>query len=296
MEDAETDQLDITQWEASHVNGDGTFEIPDESEGSRTVERAPRIEKQSLPARAREFLAERQRKGTAQKSGSTVKKAPTKAVRVHQPRGSASTLIEWGWAMLSKMAVPISIPVARTLSMQAPVAGEILDDAVRDTAVDKLIQPFVRFGEGSEAVIALLGPPVLVGVMHKNPATVPALTPLLRAALVSWVKIAGPRMEVKLKEEQEFEEKYGSTVDALMEGIFAGIGEEETQQPEQQPQAPPPAPMPTPEPIAVTVPTMTDETPVMTMPHPMKAPVRPSGRATRVPPVKRVPPKKVTTE
>ena len=284
MEDVITQKLDITEWETAKLNGDGSMEVPDEAEGSRVVERPPRIHREhtdSLPERARRFVEERRNRTTGKTGGAgkAVKKATPK-IRPVGPRVDTSKVIEWGWAMLARMAAPVSVPVARTLAMQAPVAGEILEDTVKDTALDRVLQPFARIGDGSEAVVALLAPPILVGVMHKNPKTVPALTPLLRSALVSWVKIAGPKLEARQQEETEFEEKYGQTVDMMMAGIFEGIAEPEEESAPTVPPIAPPAPMPTP----VTV---EDEPPIPTMPHPMRAPVRPTQRGTKIPPAKR---------
>ncbi len=47
-------------------------------------------------------------------------------------------------------------PLQRTLRMQAPVAGDLLDDVVRDTIVDPLLQPLARLASQGKAVQALV--------------------------------------------------------------------------------------------------------------------------------------------
>jgi hypothetical protein len=122
------------------------------------------------------------------------------------------------------MAQPINVPVARTLALQAPVAGMVLEDTVKDTLIDRILQPVARAGQGGEAAFALLGPPLIVGLLTspRGQALQPVLVPALKQSLRSWIKIAGPKLEKLEEEEREFEEHYGQRIDAMIEFILTG--------------------------------------------------------------------------
>lgn len=78
------------------------------------------------------------------------------------PRVSTEKLIQRGWETAARILLPVNLPVARCLDWQAPTAGAILEEAVRDTVVDKLLQPVARVEDKLELGAALLGPPVLI--------------------------------------------------------------------------------------------------------------------------------------
>jgi hypothetical protein len=115
---------------------------------------------------------------------------------------------------------PVAYPVANVLALQSPVAGKILEDVVKNTAADTILQPFARMAKGSQVGLALLGPPILVGVACAKPETQPIVEPLLREALKSWLTVAGPKMIEKAEEERQFQEEYGNTIDEMIAAIF----------------------------------------------------------------------------
>jgi hypothetical protein len=78
------------------------------------------------------------------------------------PRVSTERLIERAWELGSRLAQPVNLPVARCLDWQGPTAGVLLEQAVKDTIVDKVIQPFARAEARLEIAGALIGPPLLV--------------------------------------------------------------------------------------------------------------------------------------
>ena len=51
--------------------------------------------------------------------------------------------------------------------------------------------------------------------------TAPTLAPILRESLLTWCKIAGPKMTEALKREAEFEGEFGQTVDEMMAFLFS---------------------------------------------------------------------------
>lgn len=77
-------------------------------------------------------------------------------------RVSTERLVERVWDGLARSMQPVNLPVSRCLAWQAPTAGAILDEAVKDTVIDRALQPLARAEERLEKVGALVGPPVLV--------------------------------------------------------------------------------------------------------------------------------------
>jgi hypothetical protein len=103
----------------------------------------------------------------------------------------------WGsraWAGLAYVMGAGATPTSRVLNMQAPVAGIIVDDMIKGTVVDKVLQPLARFGEGAGQAFALAGPPLLVGLLERQPGMYPVLRPVLAEAMTEWVLVAGPAM------------------------------------------------------------------------------------------------------
>jgi len=197
------------------VTDDGAEDFPSGDEGeqqerTRVQERPPQF-----PSRTK-TLADRFRAAVKPKPRGPGR--PKKA----QPRASVANVISTGWTLLAQMAQPINLPVARTLALQAPVAGMVLEDTVKDTVIDRILQPVARAGQGGEAAFALLGPPLIVGALtsERGQAMQPVLVPALRAALRSWIKIAGPALEKIEAEEREFEEHYGQRIDAMIAFIL----------------------------------------------------------------------------
>jgi len=152
--------------------------------------------------------------------------------RARKPRVSVEDLICGGWRIMARMARPVP-PLARTLRVQAPVAGLLLDDAVKDSVLDRMLQPLARAQVQGKVVAALAGPPVLVTVisMHlaqaqaagtdPNPVFMNAASEMLRESLIIWMDVAGPKFEAALARERAFEEHYGQEVDAFMGWLFA---------------------------------------------------------------------------
>ena len=127
------------------------------------------------------------------------------------PRVSVDQLISSAWAALGGLAAQVDPPVGRCLVMQAPVAGLILEDVVKGTAVDKVLQPIARAEERAEKVLALAAPPAIVAALEaaqQLPAEQRArreaiLLPLLHRSLVLWVRIAGDQAERMMERQAE---------------------------------------------------------------------------------------------
>jgi len=152
------------------------------------------------------------------------KKTPAKKKK---PRVSTEDILGSLWRAGAKLAAPLP-PLQRTLRVQAPVAGLLLEDAVRGTAVDIVLQPFARLAGQGKAISAIVGPPVLVTAltMHTqmreaqdlqpNPFFMGAGIEALRSSLMIWMDVAGPKFAEAMQREKDFEEKYGQDVDTMI--------------------------------------------------------------------------------
>lgn len=150
------------------------------------------------------------------------------------PRVSTEDLLGAVWRGGAKLLTPLP-PLQRTLRMQAPVAGMLLDDVVRDTVIDPLLQPLARLAAQGKTVQALVGPPAFVSAIMAHQVQRASMDPPqkphpffmavagegLRSSLMAWMDVAGPKFEIALEREREFEEKYGANVDAMIAFIFS---------------------------------------------------------------------------
>lgn len=156
----------------------------------------------------------------ARKAVQTARQTP-KRQREKKPRKPIAKFVGGFWSGLAKFVATINQPVGIVLEMQAPVAGKILDEPIKGTVLDAVLQPFVQTGDKLDAVFALVGPPVIVGAITARPDMAGPLIVPLRASLKSWLKIAGPELDKIQEEEEEFEEKYGDRIDKMIAAILA---------------------------------------------------------------------------
>lgn len=159
-------------------------------------------------------------RGASGKSGKPAKK---------KPRVSTEDLLGSLWRGMAKLATPLP-PLQRTLRIQAPVAGMLLEDAVKDTAADTVLQPLARLAGQGKVVSALLGPPVIVTalMMHvqqrmqmnppqePNPMFVSMGTEALRSSLLVWAEITEGKILIAQQKEAEMEARFGQSVDELI--------------------------------------------------------------------------------
>lgn len=148
-------------------------------------------------------------------------------IKRNKPRVSVEGTVTMGWWLLAKAFEPISAPAAKMMALEAPIAGAMLDDAIKNTIVDKVLQPIARTEESGKAFGALLGPPLLVMIIDRNPGLADNLLPILRRSLIWHIEMSGPIIAEKIAKEQAMEQAYGETLDNMMLRIFGAEVEED---------------------------------------------------------------------
>lgn len=145
-----------------------------------------------------------------------------------KPRVSTDRVISRLWDTGARLLAPVSTPVARTLELQAGMAGIVIDDALRGTIVDKGLQPWARAEERGKKVWALAGPPLLVYMIERaqgleepyRQQRLAFLQNALKEALTSWVELAGDETS-EAAERLKVREETKAEVQKLLDSIFA---------------------------------------------------------------------------
>ena len=133
----------------------------------------------------------------------STKEVRPKPARTGKRVSGAETLTDI-WSGVGSLAVrnPAHVPLGRYLQFQAPVAGEMLDEAVAGTVVDKVaLQPIVRARGRFDLIGAVFGPPALILAMERNPARAELLMPMLRSSIRNALPLMVPAIKrVAVKE------------------------------------------------------------------------------------------------
>jgi len=154
------------------------------------------------------------------------------------PRVSTADLIGSGWRIAAKVAQPLP-PMYRTLRLQSVIAGPLIDDAVKGTMVDPILQPLARLSRAGETVSALVAPNLAIGAMayhlhqtsgEPNPVVMQACQEMLRYGLMAMMRVGGDAFAQQLAKDKADEQQYGTSVDELMAMILADLADPATEE------------------------------------------------------------------
>lgn len=142
------------------------------------------------------------------------------------------------------------LPVANIMAFQAPVAGLVLEDALKNTMADAVLQPVARLVESGSTVGSLVGPPALVAVVCVRPELYPVARPLLAAAIKEWIITAGPKLRQLRQREEKFTAEMAELtgedmtidIDEMIDMVFAPLFADAAPGPDAYRSGPPPAP------------------------------------------------------
>lgn len=165
-----------------------TGEVPAER-----APRKPRAKRQPLTERLRAARGKPKPKGRA------------------KPRVPVDRVVGMVWEALGRMFTPLSPPTGRCLQLQAPVAGLILEDVVKGTVADRVLQPLARAEEKGKKVLAVAAPPMLVLAIEQAQALPDPqrmareafLVPMLLESLTLWDDVAGEKIEAQMARDAE---------------------------------------------------------------------------------------------
>jgi len=157
----------------------------------------------------------------ASKAAPTTKERRPKAQTRPGRRVSAADTLGDVWSGIGSLAIRSGthVPLGRCLQFQAPVAGEMLDEAARGSIIDKmLLQPVVKTRGRFDLLGAVLGPPLIVLAIERNPAKAEALMPMLRSS----IRASLPLMVPAIKKVQEKERKAAEAAAELFPDLAPG--------------------------------------------------------------------------
>jgi|SRR5579862_2612117 len=187
-----------------------------ESDSAASAEQAPRAPRAAPRSSAGGWL----------RGGRGKKKArPSKEKRTF-PRVPVNRLIEHAYSDLAWAAQGMP-PLSRLLEAQAPLAGIVLEDKVRGTAVDAVLQPAARLEDLLDAAYGMLTPPMAVlAVMATAPA--PGEEPSvahkasflsLRHSLLVMARVGGPNL-AEIEERGKANAAASADVDKFIAYLF----------------------------------------------------------------------------
>ena len=168
--------------------------------------------------------------------------APAPVTKEKAPKGSGrrqstAETIEDFWSMLGGVAIRSGLhaPLGRYMMWQAPAAGEMVDQALAGSFLDKkILQPTVKARGRLDIVGALLGPPAIILAIEMNPARAMQLMPVLKSSIRSSLPTILPAMKKAAAREEKVNkaitEMFGDDfpagvdpVDYVIESMFSGF-------------------------------------------------------------------------
>lgn len=162
------------------------------------------------------------------------KPAQPKTEQPRRKRVSLEFLSTVAWqgvaALVGNLAGPQYMPVGMMMAFQAPVAGMVIEDAAKDTAADRMVQPLARLIQPGGQIATLIGMPLGTALVCRAPHLYPRIRPLLAEGMKEWVAIAGPKLRERRRKAEKFaeematfQEEFGVTVDQLLDDVFAPL-------------------------------------------------------------------------
>jgi hypothetical protein len=151
--------------------------------------------------------------------------------RRYRRRSSLETIGGLAWGGIARLAAaPASgqyLPVAKMMSFQAPVAGLLIEDSLKNTVADRALQPVARMVESGSALGTLVGMNLLVAACCRKPELYPQARPAMISLMRQYVIDAGPRLREMRKREEKFAEEmgqfqaeFGVGIEQLLDEVF----------------------------------------------------------------------------
>lgn len=134
------------------------------------------------------------------------------------------------WAGLARAVTAAGeqyLPVSKMMTFQAPVMGMMIEDGLKGTVADKVLQPVARMMESGTELGAAFGLPAAAALVCRRPDLYPVVRPMMAGMMKSYIIYAGPKLrqmrarEEKFAEEMSrFSEDFGMTIDDILDEVF----------------------------------------------------------------------------
>jgi hypothetical protein len=132
------------------------------------------------------------------------------------------------YSSLGRMVRPLSVPMSNCLQAQAAMAGVLLEDMVKHTTLDRILQPAARAEDKLDKGIALVAPPLLTLAIEQSFQLPPdqmmvrqaVLMPMLRESLRIGMEVSQSFAE-QIKTRIEQDAKWDREIDDMIALIFA---------------------------------------------------------------------------
>ena len=179
--------------------------------------------------------------GEGEEKKTEPKKAEPKKETRGRPRKRTSVKSELGmvWKMAANFVAAVNAPTAKAVVLEAPIAGQILDDAVAGTVIDRwLIQPFAGASDKYGPLVLLIGFPAAVYIADVLPEHRPMVEDYIRKAIVQIMVSTADEMKATAEREAHASEQLaelgsaGITADGLMTWLFEENAEAPAEEPE----------------------------------------------------------------
>lgn len=214
-------------------DGPDVFADPVDEPVPMTPERAPRTQRAARAERRAQPVTKKASSWLGKLMGEDAKKNAAKAKKPVK-RTSLEKLISRGYGELGKMVAPLSRPMSNCLQAQAAFAGLVWEDILRDSIVDKALQPAARAEEKLSKGFALVATPLAVLALEQTMVAVQTeaitvgqgairqafIMPVLREGLRKQLEISdmyADQIAVKLEQDA----RWDAEVDKLIALIFA---------------------------------------------------------------------------
>lgn len=169
-------------------------------------------------------------------------KAPAKpkAKGKAKPRVSLESFISRSYEAAGRVLAPLSPAAAACIGIQAPMAGVILEDKLRNTVADRFLQPVARAEDLMNATFALVAPPIacmgieMTYMQEQTPQVMfrrGVLVQVLREGLRTGLEVSEKYGE-QIAEAAAKRARYDGEVDRLIAMIFPPPKVEDVPEPE----------------------------------------------------------------
>ena len=150
------------------------------------------------------------------------KERPPKVSRAAGRRVSGAETLSDMWGGIGSLAIRTGqhAPLGRVMQFQAPVAGEMLDEAAKGSFIDKtVIQPVVKTRGRFDLLGAVFGPPLIVLAIERDPSKAEMLIPVLKSSIRSSLPLMVPAIKKVREREAKAAEAARDLFPDLPEGV-----------------------------------------------------------------------------